>query len=402
LTITSIRISFDAMFESNLLFSLSWLLLSSFLFGFLLYYYLFTLKSSKKECWHLRDENFKPKVSIIIPTYNEEKTILRKLRNTVSLEYPRERLEIILVDSASTDNTAKKIENFVSSADGKEYNIKFIHEEKRVGKSHALNRALAHCTGDLVAITDADSILERNSLKNAVKNFADPRVGAVTGRILVKNAESSDITKREKVYREIYDIFRLGESKHYSTFIFNGPLAVFRRVALERFYPGADDSGTAMEIILKGYRAIYEPDAIVYENASRGLKGMFLQKMRRGVNIIDVIFFTNSKLKSISADSELLKIHRLNFILHVVVPFLFLIWLGLSFILLIFNQTFFVLLIIGLALYLFPGTRKIVHAFASFMSSQIILIQSMIKFAKGERYVTWSIIEDVREEVEDM
>lgn len=349
----------------------------------------------------MKDENFKPKVSIIIPTYNEEKTIIRKLRNTLSLQYPKERLEIVLVDSASTDNTVSKIQSFISSNENKGYNIKFIREEKRIGKSNALNRALAECTGDLIAITDADSILDPASLKNAVKNFADPRVGAVTGRILVKNADVSNTTKREKVYREIYDIFRLGESRHYSTFIFNGPLALFRKVALERFYPGADDSGTALEIILKGYRAIYEPDAIVYENASRGYKGMFLQKIRRGVNIIDVLFFANSKLKSNSVDSELVKIHRLNFILHVLIPFLFILWLGISLILLVFNQTFFFVLMLILTLYLFPGTRKIVHAFATFMSSQIILIQALIKFAIGERYVTWSIIEEVREEIDE-
>ncbi len=375
--------------------ALLWSFLTIAIAGFLSYYYIFTSSWSKRECWHIKDANLRPKVSIIIPAYNEERSIARKLENTLALDYPRDRLEIIVIDSASTDKTANIVEEFIMSHSI--IPIKFIREDKRIGKSHALNRALSQCTGDLVAITDADSTLDLASLKLAVHNFADPRVGAVTGKILVRNVESSNTTRSEGSYRELYDTFRLGESRHYSTFIFNGPLAVFRRNALERFYPGADDTGTAMEMILKGYRTIYEPDALVYENASPGYRAMFAQKLRRGLNIVDVLISSNSKLHAMHVDAEFVKIHRLNVVLHIVMPFAFLCWLILSAIMLLMNPTLILIGIIGGILYLVPKTRKLIHTMGSFTSSQIILVQSMIKYALGERYVVWPIINEVRD-----
>ena len=95
-------------------------------------------------------------VSIIIPTYNEAKVIIQKLNNIYSQDYPRNRFEVIIVDSGSTDETVELIHEWVKNH--RDVNVKVIEEGARMGKAHALNTALRHAKGDIIMITDADSM----------------------------------------------------------------------------------------------------------------------------------------------------------------------------------------------------------------------------------------------------
>ena len=236
-------------------------------FGFPLAYYCYLRMLWLNKPWDVRgDSDYKPRVSIIVPTYNEAKLVRQKLDDIASQSYPEDLVEIIVVDSASTDGTAEVVKEWI--ADHRDVRTKLIQENVRRGKAHALNRALEATMGDVVVITDVDSAwASRDTLASALSWFSDPLVGAVT---CLKIPAGRGFVGVEKGYRDLYNVVRLCESKKYSTPVFHGELAAFRRDLLVQLggFPteiGADDSHTATLIALKGHRAIAVDNAICTE-----------------------------------------------------------------------------------------------------------------------------------------
>ena len=194
---------------------------------------------------------YAPSVSVVVPTYNEEDTIVHKLRNLMEQNYSN--TEIIIVDGASEDKTVELIEKFVKDNG---FDLKLIKEEERRGKASALNDVFKCCSKEIVVITDADATWEKDTLKKAVSNFSDPNVGAVTGRQILLNPNQSLATKVEKTYRNIYEVLRVGEQAIDSTPIFHGEISCFRRSLIENISEDsmADDSELAVKIRKKGFR----------------------------------------------------------------------------------------------------------------------------------------------------
>ena len=119
-------------------------------------YYCYLKRKYLHKPWNLKlNPSYKPKVTVIVPTYNEAKLIEKKLDNIAEQEYPRNKLEVIVVDSASTDKTPEKVREWVGKHP--ELNLKLIVEPVRKGKAHALNTALKHSQGEIVVIIDVDS-----------------------------------------------------------------------------------------------------------------------------------------------------------------------------------------------------------------------------------------------------
>ena len=235
------------------------LVLAAVHFGAPLAYYFYMKTTWLKKPWSLKiDPEYTPKLTVIIPTYNEASLIEGKLDDIALQEYPRDKLQIIVVDSASTDGTVEKTENWSKT---RGVPVKIIREPQRRGKAHALNEALKHAEGEVLVITDADSRwADPQTLKKTVKWFSDPTVGAVT--CLKKPAGGSKV---EASYRDYYNVLRIAESKMWATPIFHGELAAFRGELLEKIggFPqhlGSDDSHTAVLIAAAGWRAIATDD----------------------------------------------------------------------------------------------------------------------------------------------
>ena len=235
-------------------------------FGTPLLYYFYLNHKHLNKPWDIRvNENYRPKVTIIVPTYNEARLIQRKLNNIYEQEYPRDKLEIVVVDSASKDMTPELVEEWAKKHP--DLNLKLVMENERRGKAYALNHALKYATGEIVIITDVDSLWPSRNLEKTLKWFADQTIGAVS---CLKKPIGSKVKGVEESYRHHYNTLRMAESKAYSTPIFHGELAAFRRNLLEKLggFPtdiGADDSHTATRIALMGYRAIIPEDLWVDE-----------------------------------------------------------------------------------------------------------------------------------------
>jgi cellulose synthase/poly-beta-1,6-N-acetylglucosamine synthase-like glycosyltransferase len=255
-------------------------------FGFPLLYYFYLRSRWFNKPWDLgRDPSYRPKVTIVVPTYNEAGLIWRKLDDIASQDYPRELVEIVVVDSASSDGTPRIVREWMENH--RDLKVVLIEEGVRRGKAYSLNNALRLASGEIVVVTDADSLwLSRDALANALSWFSDSRVGAVT---CLKIPVGEGFAGVEKGYREYYNVVRLGESKKFSTPVFHGELAAFRKSLLQELggFPtdtGADDSHTATLIALRGFRAIAVDNALCTELVPR--KGYHMWRVRRAQHLL--------------------------------------------------------------------------------------------------------------------
>ena len=260
------------------------LLVGSFftlLAGFLSYFIL-TLHFSRKPRPVNKKEVF-PSVSIIIATFNEEKVIARKLANTAELEYPRDRFEIVVVDSGSTDNTRLVVKDFAQRV-ADSTRIRLLTQEDRLGKSVALNYALRLCESDIVVLSDADVMVNKEAILRITSNFNDERIGAVSGIEVMQNPDESSTTKLEQGYRSFYNTLRLGETNLDSVVMCESELAGYRRELIEDIPDKSicDDMELTLQIRKKGFRAIYDPSVFFYEYSPSKYLSRIKHKIRRG------------------------------------------------------------------------------------------------------------------------
>jgi len=360
-------------------------LLSVFIGSYLLYFSY--LRNRAKRSWGFKiDPQFCPSVSVIVPAHNEEKFILRKLQNLSKVSYPKDKIEIILVDDASTDQTLAKAEKFVR--ENPELQIKVLHQDKRQGKANALNAALKICSTGIVIVTDADTRLPADILSKTLPFMSNPTIGAMSGVGEPTNALRSWVTSAEKNYLNMMSVWRLGESKIHSTLRFEGCYCAFRKDAFHEFdnESGADDSGTALRVIQNGYRAILIPDARVPAEVPDKLMEHVRAKIRRAVQLaglwsqcLRLLVTKRLKLPKRIAIPEIF--------LSLFMPFLFVALIGLSFLLWVYYLIPVSILIAALCLAcIVPKVRSFV---VRSILDQLILFYAVLLSVKKKKFVVW-------------
>jgi len=190
--------------------------------------------------------------------------IEKKIRDSLALDYPAERLEIVVASDGSKDNTVETARRF---EDGQR--VRVLAYEVNRGKIPVLNSSVAELRGDIVVFSDAPAMLYHDSVRKLVANFADARVGAVSGRYTVVKADEVDIGKSEDFYWKYETYLKVQESQIASTLGGHGHLHAIRKELYPFPPPGTinDDYVIPVSVLSKGYRAVYEPAAIVYEEA---------------------------------------------------------------------------------------------------------------------------------------
>jgi biofilm PGA synthesis N-glycosyltransferase PgaC len=333
-----------------------------------------------------KDKRFRPKITFIIPTWNEEDTIKGKLENTLALDYPKKKIEIIVFDSGSNDATRNIVSKFKS--------VRLISERRRCGKASALNKAFRKAHGEIVVVSDSDCRLKRDVLVKSMPYFNDPSVGAVTGREIIINADENAATKTEKSYRGLFYLIRGAESIMRSTYVFDGPFEAFRRKLLGNIDSNcvADDSEIAMNINRKGYRAISVPEATYYEYAPPKISDRTKQKSRRAEGLTQSMlshisyFFMNRKYGIFG-----LLIFPAGVFMHIISPFLLVAAIAtLIFIPLPFLIAVLALFAIVMAV---PKTR---YSMVSFLHSQYSSLLGVIKHAISKPNYSWEKISSTR------
>jgi cellulose synthase/poly-beta-1,6-N-acetylglucosamine synthase-like glycosyltransferase len=224
---------------------------------------------------HRKDETSLPFVTLIISAYNEEKVIVEKLRNTLALDYPRERLQII-VASESTDRTHVLVEPF--TRDG----IELHAFTDRRGKSATLARVIPAATGEVLVFSDANALYRTDAIRKLVRNFADPSVGAVVGQLEYRDPAASVGARGEGVYWA-YDRWLRRHVNRVPGLVpgINGSIFTIRKTLYLPFSEvRGDDYELCTRIAIRGYRVVSEPEAIAEERADESAAQQFRRKMR--------------------------------------------------------------------------------------------------------------------------
>jgi len=262
----------------------------------LLSYFLLTLAFSRKPST-IQKKPFFPTLTMIIATFNEAKVLPKKLANTLDLDYPREKFEILIVDSGSTDSTRKIINDLIQKES--QVKIRLLTQEERLGKSAALNYALENCSSEIVVLSDADVVVSKDALLQAAANFNDVTVGAVSGIEVIQNPDESSATKLEGGYRSFYNTLRLGESNLDSVMMCESEFSAYRRELLGTMPCNVmcDDMELTVQTRKKGFRAVYDPNVLFYEYSPSKFVARVKHKIRRGqanqqtlLRYVDILF----------------------------------------------------------------------------------------------------------------
>ncbi|MEM4557716.1 MAG: glycosyltransferase [Desulfurococcaceae archaeon] len=340
-------------------------------------YYTFVKSFWLRRPWGLNiDENYLPYITIIVPTYNEEENISNKLENIYLQDYPKDRVEIIVVDSASRDRTVEKVREWMKARP--DIRVTLIEEPVRRGFIAALNYALQFVPKhtEVVIFTDADSFWERDTLRRVLKYFADERVGAVTIGVRYMNEKRPAVGN---TYRHYFNIIRLGESKYFGTPVLNGVLGAFRFKLLKKigelpqFTANSNDSTLGSIIAFMGYRSIQVDETEAVEPMR---EDEIRRKIRRAQHLILSFLKTKSYVKErgVYVKTPFDKVWRMEWYLTVLNPWLLIAAMLLAMAGVLFNSSLvlFILLACGFML-------LAVKTFRMWIIHQLILVIAAVK-----------------------
>lgn len=216
-----------------------------------------------------------PSVSIVISAYNEANSIADKLDNILSMEYPRECLEVVIASDGSTDGTDAIVEGY------QEQGVKLL-SLPRLGKAAALNAAVAASKGEILVFSDANSMYKSDAILELVRPFADAKIGGVAGNQVYRSDTSAGSSRDgERAYWNFDRMLKSFQGKSGNTLAATGAIYAIRRALFRPIPDGvSDDFVTSTGVIVQGYRLVFAPDAIAYEPVAATSKAEFGRKVR--------------------------------------------------------------------------------------------------------------------------
>jgi cellulose synthase/poly-beta-1,6-N-acetylglucosamine synthase-like glycosyltransferase len=225
------------------------------------------------------DINSNEAVSFIIAAYNEEKVIVNKLNNVLQLDYPKDKLEIIVTSDGSNDKTNELVNKYIE--EHKNYNIKLLNVQGRRGKTYAQNCAVRYCSSKIIVFSDSNSIWDMQALKFLVNRFQDKKLGYLSGKLQYINSDTNITSESENTYWNLDLKLRLIESKVSSTVGGNGAIYAIRKSTYVELPDLLSHDGfMPTKMVLQGMKAKFEPKAVAYEKAGETSKDEYKRKIR--------------------------------------------------------------------------------------------------------------------------
>ncbi len=221
-------------------------------------------------------DEIEPFVTLIITAYNEEKYISRKIENTLSLDYPQHKLEMIIASDGSTDKTDQIVKEYIDRG------VKFIRTEGRVGKTESQNQAVAVAKGEIIIFSDAASMYEKDAIRKIVRNYNDTKVGGVAGKCRYIEPDANGRTAiPTKVYWWCESLLKRCQTQLGTI---TGASGLIYSVRKEYYVPLPkhiiSDMVQPMMIVKQNKRFVYESEAIAYEETTSELRQEFRMRVR--------------------------------------------------------------------------------------------------------------------------
>ncbi|MGE3999267.1 MAG: glycosyltransferase family 2 protein, partial [Planctomycetaceae bacterium] len=215
-----------------------------------------------------------PSTTLIISAFNEADVIREKLENSLALDYPADRLEVMVISDASQDGTDDIVRSFSDSG------VRLCRKEQRRGKSAGLSRFVPQASGEILVFSDANSIYEPDAIRRLVRHFNDDGVGFVVGHQRYYDDASISSTS-ESLYWRYETAIKVLESRVGSVVCGDGAIMAIRS---ELFEPlSADDINDLalpLKIVIRGYRGVFDPEAICYEHTAADMAAEFRRRVR--------------------------------------------------------------------------------------------------------------------------
>lgn len=339
-----------------------------------------------------------PSVTILITAYNEEKVLRQKIENTFALEYPKEKLEILVASDGSTDATDKIAREFADAG------VKLFRQEGRKGKTYTQNKAVEQCAGEIIVFSDATTMYEKNILRELLPNFADETIGCAAGKLVYVDAAESDVGAGAKKYWNYETFLKERESLACSLIGASGCLYAVRKSAYQPMYAEACSDFLICTILYRqNLRSVFEPKAVCTEETNRRTEKELQMRVRVISQTFSDLWINRDMLNPLKSGFfavELLS-HKL---LRYAVP-LFLVLIFLSSILLAISSTVFLLIsFLQIAFYgaafgaLLLEKAKIKAGILSvplyFVLANAASAIGFYKFLRGEKFTRWEPIRD--------
>jgi len=219
--------------------------------------------------------NIYPRIAFLIAAYNEEKDIAEKIENTLRLDYPKNKLRIIVVSDGSTDRTDEIVHAYHNLG------VELFRVEGRVGKTEARNQAIAKCSEDILVFSDGTTEFDERAVKMLLRNFSDPEVGYVSGRLIYKDRGQGAISTSTKLYWAYECLMKRSQTKLSTLTGSVGCISACRR----KFYKHLpaniiEDLVAPLMFIQQGLRIVFEEEAIAYERTTQHIQQEFSMRVR--------------------------------------------------------------------------------------------------------------------------
>jgi cellulose synthase/poly-beta-1,6-N-acetylglucosamine synthase-like glycosyltransferase len=266
-----------------------------FFIGFILCVYTYflyplILKFSVKKKEENKDENFYPDVSFVIPVFNEILILEEKIKNTLSLEYPKDKIEVIIASDGSNDGSNEIAEKY--------HERNLFSLPKRKGKPNLINKVMENVKSDIVIFSDASAILEKDSIKKLVRHFKDSRIGCVSGRYIYLKKKNNARSHGEGIYWKYETKIKELENNFVGLLGAHGAFYALRKSAFTKVREDTinDDYVIPMLVWEKGYKCLYEPEAKAIEIYDAEVKTEIKRRIRIGMGNIQQIFILKKYL----------------------------------------------------------------------------------------------------------
>jgi len=337
-----------------------------------------------------------PSVCLIISAFNEDRVIRDKIQNSLSQQYPADELTILVASDGSTDGTCDIVGEFF------EYGVELYHRPSRRGKSAVLNDVIRTRGEDIVVFTDANSVFSRDAVGHLARQFADPSIGCVVGRLRYVDRDWSSIGKGEGAYWRYEGVVSRLESALSSVLVANGSIFAIRRELFQDLYPEvANDFQIPIDIAANGHGVVYEPRAEAIEHTAEYWREEFQRKVRivlRGLTGFSVLRsrirgfrlwqFASHKLLRWLAGLFLLTAFAANAVLAASsTAYAVLFWL---------QVLFYAAAFVGSRLRHIGKPRKVFYVPFYFTMVNAAALVSIIKFLGGRRQTVWEKAESTR------
>jgi cellulose synthase/poly-beta-1,6-N-acetylglucosamine synthase-like glycosyltransferase len=220
-----------------------------------------------------------PDVTFIVAAFNEERWIVDKIKNSLALDYPKDKIRFFFVTDGSDDSTPDLVKNYPNTEG---YHIELFHQPERKGKIAAVERIMPFVKTPITVFTDANTDLNPEAIKGIVKCYQDPKVGAVAGEKRVEMSSGEASGAGEGIYWKYESLLKKWDAELYSAVGAAGELFSIRTDLYEKVSKDTliEDFVMTLQIAMKGYTIAYAPEAFAVEGHSADVKEELKRKIR--------------------------------------------------------------------------------------------------------------------------